>query len=138
MRNFYKPQLGGHPLLSGHLGRSRGCRLNKGFTVIGPVSSNLVPRVLSLRKWEGVVGKRQSQRRIDQPMAGPFPPLPFSEGKGLGNKVELSRGCLDAPAVLLSNAGGSRRPDDWRLSTPVQSSYINSLMNGAFCDEIII
>lgn len=73
-------------------------------------------------------------------MTGPFPPLPFSEGKSLGNEIEfvVSRGCLDAPAVLLSNAGGSRHPDGWRLSTPVQSSYINSLMNGAFCDEVII
>ena len=35
------------------------------------------------------MGKRQSQRRIDRPMAGPFLSLPFSEGKGLGNEVEL-------------------------------------------------
>ena len=33
MRNFYNLLLSGHPLLSGHLGRSRKCPLNRGFTL---------------------------------------------------------------------------------------------------------
>ena len=34
LRNFYKPLLSGHPLLLGHLGKSRKCELNRGFTVV--------------------------------------------------------------------------------------------------------
>ena len=36
---FLQPPLSGHPLLSRHLGRSRRCRLNRGFTVV------CIPRV---------------------------------------------------------------------------------------------
>ena len=36
---FLQPLLSGHPLLSRHLGRSRRCRLNRGFTVV------CIPRV---------------------------------------------------------------------------------------------
>ena len=34
---FLKPLLSGHPLLSRHLGRSRKCPLNTGFTVIDTI-----------------------------------------------------------------------------------------------------
>ena len=51
-RNFYKPLLNGHPLVSGHLRRSQRCPLSKGFTIF------------EIQTWDILVSSR------------PPPPLP--------------------------------------------------------------
>ena len=52
LHNSYKPVLGGHPLLSRHLGRSRRCLHNRGFTVLISVLLKLINN--SLRKYKGI------------------------------------------------------------------------------------
>ena len=92
-----------------------------------------------LREWEWWWENDNRNEESTSRCQGLSYPSHFLREKALETRLsQCSRGCLVVPAVLLSNAGGSRHPDGWRLSTQVQSSYINSLMNGAFCDEIII
>ena len=49
LHNFYKPFLSGHPLLSGHLERSRRSPVNRGFTVINYLNAIVTPWDFSLR-----------------------------------------------------------------------------------------